>query len=76
MISAGEVSRAVVEQHLHLCYGMSKDFTLNGLRVGFLHTRNDALLQVGCGGEEEEEKGWRSRSREHIDEKMLIRTCR
>lgn len=31
-------------QKLHVAYGASKDFCVNGLRLGMLHTRNRGLM--------------------------------
>lgn len=35
-----------VEDLLHVIFGMSKDFCMNGLRVGGLWTKNDTLLSA------------------------------
>lgn len=36
-------------QRVHVLYGMSKDFCSNGLRLGTMHTRNQAL-RIACTG--------------------------
>ena len=40
------VSPHIVKKLLHTAYGMSKDFGMNGFRVGCLHTRSEELLTV------------------------------
>eukprot|EP00245_Coleochaete_scutata_P018115 TRINITY_DN9250_c0_g2_i1.p1 TRINITY_DN9250_c0_g2~~TRINITY_DN9250_c0_g2_i1.p1 ORF type:complete len:235 (-),score=44.11 TRINITY_DN9250_c0_g2_i1:367-984(-) len=41
----GLVSAQAVAERVHTAYGMSKDFGMNGFRVGCLHTKNAALLE-------------------------------
>lgn len=38
------VSSDVVQKLVHTAYGMSKDFGMNGFRVGCLHTKSEELL--------------------------------
>lgn len=38
------VSCQIVKKLLHTAYGMSKDFGMNGFRVGCLHTKSEELL--------------------------------
>lgn len=38
------VSPEIVKKLLHTAYGMSKDFGMNGFRVGCLHTKSEELL--------------------------------
>lgn len=35
---------SLIPTYVHTLYGMSKDFCLNGMRVGLVHTSNSALL--------------------------------
>ncbi|CAI5939261.1 unnamed protein product [Closterium sp. NIES-64] len=44
LVAEGKASREEVDDRVHLTYGMSKDFTLNGFRVGILFSRNRKLL--------------------------------
>lgn len=40
------LSPEVVSELVHTAYGMSKDFGMNGFRVGCLHTKSKDLLEV------------------------------
>lgn len=44
-IKEGLLSAEEVAERLHTAYGMSKDFGMNGFRVGCLHTKNQDLLK-------------------------------
>ncbi|CAI5939264.1 unnamed protein product, partial [Closterium sp. NIES-64] len=46
LVAEGKASREEVDARVHLTYGMSKDFTLNGFRVGILVSRNQKLLRA------------------------------
>lgn len=37
---------AGVDDYVHVMWGASKDFGLNGLRIGAVHTRNAELMQA------------------------------
>lgn len=43
-VSENLASSEAVQKHLHTAYGMSKDFGMNGFRVGSLHTKSKELL--------------------------------
>lgn len=43
-VSENLVSPEIVKKLLHTAYGMSKDFGMNGFRVGCLHTKSEELL--------------------------------
>lgn len=45
-VAAGLLSEAMVAERVHTAYGMSKDFGMNGFRVGCLHTKNADILKV------------------------------
>lgn len=45
-IADGLLSAEIVAELVHTAYGMSKDFGMNGFRVGCLHTKNKDLLEV------------------------------
>ena len=47
-VADGVLSDDVAAERVHTAYGMSKDFGMNGFRVGCLHTRNKDLLEVRC----------------------------
>lgn len=42
----GLLSAQTAAELVHTAYGMSKDFGMNGFRVGCLHTKNKDLLEV------------------------------
>jgi len=44
----GLLSAEDCAEFVHTAYGMSKDFGMNGFRVGCLHTKNKDLLEVCC----------------------------
>ena len=46
MVGAGELAAADVDTHLHLLWGLSKDFGGSGLRLGVLWSRNAQFKQV------------------------------
>ena len=46
MVGAGELAAAEVDTHLHLLWGLSKDFGGSGLRLGVLWSRNAQFKQV------------------------------
>ena len=48
-VADGLLSDDVAAERVHTAYGMSKDFGMNGFRVGCLHTRNKDLLEVREG---------------------------
>lgn len=39
LVSRGAVSGDVVAEHVYIVYGFSKDFCMNGLRIGLLYSR-------------------------------------
>eukprot|EP00897_Mesotaenium_endlicherianum_P006036 jgi/Mesen1/5460/ME000273S04706 len=45
VVQEGLVSEELVTELVHTAYGMSKDFGMNGFRVGCLHTKNKDLLE-------------------------------
>lgn len=45
-VSEGLISEQLASERVHIAYGMSKDFGMNGFRVGCLHTKNKNLLEV------------------------------
>src|SRR5690606_16708984 len=51
ILALPEAATLMNPKNIHLLYGMSKDFSSNGLRIGALVTRNEdlrtALLSVG-----------------------------
>lgn len=47
-VTEGLLSESVVAERVHTAYGMSKDFGMNGFRVGCLHTKNNDILKVSC----------------------------
>ncbi|CAI5468074.1 unnamed protein product [Closterium sp. Yama58-4] len=44
LVAEGRLPQALAEERVHTAYGMSKDFGMNGFRVGCLHTKNKDLL--------------------------------
>jgi len=44
-VAEGLLSAEIVAELVHTAYGMSKDFGMNGFRVGCLHTKNKDLLE-------------------------------
>ena len=46
-VAEGLLPSDIVAERVHTAYGMSKDFGMNGFRVGCLHTKNADLLEVG-----------------------------
>lgn len=44
-VTEGLLSESIVAERVHTAYGMSKDFGMNGFRVGCLHTKNKDLLE-------------------------------
>lgn len=46
MVGAGELAAADVDTHLHLLWGLSKDFGGSGLRLGVLWSRNAQFKRV------------------------------
>ncbi|CAI5530951.1 unnamed protein product [Closterium sp. Naga37s-1] len=44
LVAEGRLPQALREERVHTAYGMSKDFGMNGFRVGCLHTKNKDLL--------------------------------
>eukprot|EP00271_Cylindrocystis_brebissonii_P000013 TRINITY_DN10017_c0_g1_i1.p1 TRINITY_DN10017_c0_g1~~TRINITY_DN10017_c0_g1_i1.p1 ORF type:complete len:428 (+),score=65.53 TRINITY_DN10017_c0_g1_i1:186-1469(+) len=45
-VAEGLLSQALATERVHTAYGMSKDFGMNGFRVGCLHTKNADLLEL------------------------------
>ena len=45
-ISFARVMEELDSDHLHLWYALSKDLGISGLRVGFVHSRNETFLQA------------------------------
>lgn len=45
-VAEGLLSAETAAELVHTAYGMSKDFGMNGFRVGCLHTKNKDLLEV------------------------------
>lgn len=56
-VAEGLLAAEVAAERVHTAYGMSKDFGMNGFRVGCLHTRNKDLLEVPRGGRKGRECG-------------------
>lgn len=48
LVEEGALTQEGVDTHLHLLWGMSKDFGGSGLRLGVLHTRSASLKKVGA----------------------------
>ncbi|KAL6766393.1 hypothetical protein ACKKBG_A35855 [Auxenochlorella protothecoides x Auxenochlorella symbiontica] len=46
LVEEGALTQEGVDTHLHLLWGMSKDFGGSGLRLGVLHTRSASLKKV------------------------------
>ncbi|GJP56147.1 hypothetical protein CLOM_g15197 [Closterium sp. NIES-68] len=44
LVAEGRLPQWLAEERVHTAYGMSKDFGMNGFRVGCLHTKNKQLL--------------------------------
>ena len=45
-VAEGLLFAQLASELVHTAYGMSKDFGMNGFRVGCLHTKNKDLLEV------------------------------
>ena len=43
---AAGVSEAAAGDLLHTVFGLSKDFCMSGMRVGWVHSRNETLHKV------------------------------
>ena len=46
LVAAGAAAQADVDTHVHLIYGLSKDWCASGLRVGLLYSKNAVLQQA------------------------------